>query len=155
MVFKLGPDAGEAGQRPIVIDREPDDVLFLGLWIRLRRVFGEAVERHQAAVFRLQPAAPVRRRGVADVGYWRSAGPRRWWHAPPHQHQLALRASIADDGRRIVGKHARHRRKVADVTVHHAEERADRFLIGGDAVEIAEGCRRIVLALISITVQVP
>jgi hypothetical protein len=38
---------------------EPDHVLFLGLGVRLRRVFGEAVERHQAAALRLQPAAPV------------------------------------------------------------------------------------------------
>jgi hypothetical protein len=29
LTLELGPDAGEAGQRPIVIDREPDDVLFL------------------------------------------------------------------------------------------------------------------------------
>ena len=28
LTLELGPDAGEAGQRPIVIDREPDDVLF-------------------------------------------------------------------------------------------------------------------------------
>ena len=61
IALELGPDAGEAGQRPIIINREPDDVLFLGLRVRLRRVFGEAVERDQAAVFWLQPAAPVRR----------------------------------------------------------------------------------------------
>ena len=61
VALELGPDAGEAGQRPIVIDSEPDDVLFLGLRVRLRRVFSEAVERDQAAVFRLQPAEPVRR----------------------------------------------------------------------------------------------
>jgi hypothetical protein len=51
VALELGPDAGEAGQRPIVIDREPDDVLLFGLRVRLRRVFGEAVERHQAAAF--------------------------------------------------------------------------------------------------------
>jgi hypothetical protein len=83
---ELGPDAGKAGQRPIVIDREPDDVLLFGLGVRLRRVFSEAVEGHQAAVFRLQPTAPVRRGGVADVGHRRPARPQRWRHAPAHQH---------------------------------------------------------------------
>ena len=63
VALELGPDTGEAGQRPIVIDREPDDVLFLGHGVRLRRVFSETVERHQAAVFRFEPAA--------------SCGPRR------------------------------------------------------------------------------
>ena len=61
IALELGPDAGEAGQRPIIINREPDDILFLGLRVRLRRVFGEAVERDQAAVFWLQPAVPVQR----------------------------------------------------------------------------------------------
>jgi hypothetical protein len=35
--LELGPDAGEAGQRPIIVDSEPDDVLFLGLGVRFRR----------------------------------------------------------------------------------------------------------------------
>ena len=56
VALELGPDAGEGDQRPVVIQREPDDVLLLGLGVRLRRVFGEAVERHQAAVLRLQPS---------------------------------------------------------------------------------------------------
>ena len=54
---------------------------------------------------------------------------------------LGLRAASRLNGyyhwRRIVGEDARHRRQVGDVAVHHAEERADRFLVGGDAVEIA------------------
>jgi hypothetical protein len=37
VAFELGPDAGEAGQRPIVVDREPDDILFLGPGVRFRR----------------------------------------------------------------------------------------------------------------------
>jgi hypothetical protein len=48
----LGPDAGEGEQWPILIQREPDDVL-LGLRVRLRRVFSEAVGRDQASVLRL------------------------------------------------------------------------------------------------------
>jgi hypothetical protein len=44
----------------------------------------------------------------------------------------------ADHRGRIVGEHARHRRKVADVPVDRAEQRDDRGLVGGDdAVEVA------------------
>jgi hypothetical protein len=72
VAFELGPDTSEGGEGPIVVEGEPDDVL-LGLWVRLRRVFGEAVHRHQAAILRLQPAAPVRQRRVADIGDRRPA----------------------------------------------------------------------------------
>jgi hypothetical protein len=58
VALEFDPDAREADQRPIIIDCEPDHILFLGLWIRLRRVFGEAIERHEATAFRLQPVAP-------------------------------------------------------------------------------------------------
>jgi hypothetical protein len=34
-------------------------------------------------------------------------------------------------------EHARHRRQVADILVHHPEEGNDGRLVGGDAVEIA------------------
>jgi hypothetical protein len=50
---------------------------------------------------------------------------------PNSLRQLASKKSRTD------GKHARHRRKVADVAVHHAEQRADGFLVGRDGVEIA------------------
>ena len=46
------PDASEGEQRAIIVEREPDHVLFLRLRVRLRRVLGEAVDRDQAAVFR-------------------------------------------------------------------------------------------------------
>jgi hypothetical protein len=49
----LGPDPRESEQRPFLIEREPNHVLFLRHRLRLRRIFGEAVCRHQAAVFRL------------------------------------------------------------------------------------------------------
>lgn len=38
---------------------------------------------------------------------------------------------------RIIGKHARHRRQVADVALDHAKQRADGFLVRGDPIEIA------------------
>ena len=37
----------------------------------------------------------------------------------------------------MIKRHAGHRRKVADVAVHDAQEGADFFLVGRDAVEIA------------------
>src|SRR5258708_18087437 len=65
---EFGPDTCEGGQRSVVVEREPNNVLFLGLPIRLRRVLGKAVERDQATVFWLKPTPPVRGRCVADVG---------------------------------------------------------------------------------------
>ena len=62
-----GPDAGEGEQRPILIERELNNIFLFSLGVGLRRVFGEAVGRHQAAVLWLQPAAPMRRRRVADL----------------------------------------------------------------------------------------
>jgi hypothetical protein len=44
--------------------------------IGLRRIFGETVGRDQAAAFRFEPAAPVWRRGIADIGDRRPAGAR-------------------------------------------------------------------------------
>ena len=53
------PDASEGEQRSVIVECEPDHVLFLGLGVRLRRVLGEAVDRDQAAVLWLEPAAPM------------------------------------------------------------------------------------------------
>jgi hypothetical protein len=41
------------------------------------------------------------------------------------QHHFALAAGIAHHGRRIVRKHAGHRRQVADVAVRHPKQGAD------------------------------
>ena len=54
---ELGPDAGEAEQRPIFLEREPDDVFLLRRRIWLGGVLGKTVRRHEAAVLRLLPAA--------------------------------------------------------------------------------------------------
>lgn len=58
----VGPDAGEAGEGPGLVEREPD-VAALGL-VEL----AERVERHHAAVFGSQPSRPVFALHVADVG---------------------------------------------------------------------------------------
>ena len=114
---KSCPDAGKAKQRPALVAREPDDVLVFGLGVRLRRILGKAIGRHQAAVFGLEPGAPMRRGGIADVGHRRPAGPRRRWYAPAHEDQLFGVAGVADHRCRIVGEYARHRREIADVAV--------------------------------------
>jgi hypothetical protein len=84
----------------------------------------------------IKPAAPVRRRHIADISHWRPAGARRWWHAPAHQDKLTIVAGVAHDRRGIIWKYARHRRQVADVAVHDAEEGGDRALIGGNRIEV-------------------
>ena len=53
------PDASEGEQRTILVEREPDDILFLGLRVRLRRVLGEAVGRDKAAVLGAEPRPPM------------------------------------------------------------------------------------------------
>jgi hypothetical protein len=77
VAFERCPDAGEGLQRPIIVQGEPDHILFLSLRIGLWSVFREAVERDQASVPGLHPGAPVRRRSVADIGDRRSAFGRR------------------------------------------------------------------------------
>ena len=56
---------------------------------------------------------------------------------PTHHAQLAPGVGVADHRSRIIRKHARHRCEVADIAVDDAEQRDDRGLVGGDAVEIA------------------
>jgi len=75
-------EAGERRERAIIAEREPHHVSLLRVRIWLGRVLGEAVERHQAAVLRLQPAPPMRRVGVADIGHRRATGAGRRRHAP-------------------------------------------------------------------------
>lgn len=54
---RLYPGKGEQGS--LIIEREPHLVLLFGLLVRLGRVFGEAVRRHEAAMLWCQPDAPV------------------------------------------------------------------------------------------------
>jgi hypothetical protein len=59
ITFERRPDAGKRAQRPVVVQREPHHIPLLRLRVRLRRVFGEGIEWHQAAVPRRQSAAPA------------------------------------------------------------------------------------------------
>src|SRR5216683_569835 len=67
--------------------------------------------------------------GVADISDGMTASARGRRHSPAHHDQFTFSACLAHDGRRIVGKHARHRRQVAEVPIHHAEQRNDGGLV--------------------------
>ena len=68
---------------------------------RIRRT----MSRHEAAVPRRKPAAPMRARDVADVGH-RLAAKLQWpRHAPARHNQFALTLhAVAHDRRKLVGK---------------------------------------------------
>lgn len=55
---------------------------------------------------------------------------------PSARSQLATLRADPDDWRRVVRKHARHRREVADVPVDDRKQRADGGLVGRDRVEV-------------------
>ena len=64
----------------------------------------------------------------------RPAGAR--WHAPAHQDELALCAGVAHNWSGIIWKYPRHRRQIADVAAHDAEEGGDGALISSDRIEV-------------------
>jgi hypothetical protein len=101
VAFELGPYACKGGQGAFVGQREPTTSFFPVSGFGRRGVFCEAVEWHEP-VFRLQPASPVRRCCIADIGDRRAARSRWRRHIPAHHGQLALLASISHDGRWIV-----------------------------------------------------
>jgi hypothetical protein len=121
IALELGSDAGKADRRPIVIHREPDDVLFLAE-VRLRRVFGKTIERAPGSSL---PASASRcsedvlRMLVTVVA------------CPSHHDEFALNVGVARAWRGVIWKHARHRRQVADKAVHDSNEGGDRAMIGG------------------------
>ena len=80
VALELGPEPAEGEQRSVFVERKPDDVL-LGLRVRVWRIFRKTIGRDQAAAFRLQPAAPMRRGGVADIGDGKPAR-TRWGGIP-------------------------------------------------------------------------
>ena len=129
IALELSPEPAEGEQRSVVVQREPNDVLLFRFRVWLRRVFREAVCRDQATIFRLQPAAPVRRGSVADIGDGKTASARRRRHSPAHYGEFAFSAGIAHHGSKVVGEDTRHRRQVADVPIQHPEECDDGRLI--------------------------
>ena len=133
---ELGPDAGEAEQRPIFLEREPDDVFLLRRRIWLGGVLGKTVRRHEAAVLRLLPAAQC---GDDVLRMLVTGGPPVLGggrHALAHQHHLFGGRDTANHRCRIVRKNAGHRRQIANVSVHAPEQTGNRCLVSGDRIEI-------------------
>ena len=52
--------------------------------------------------------------------------------------KLTTKTLAGNHRSRIVRKHAGHRRKVADIAVHHTKERTDGFLVGRYRIEITD-----------------
>ena len=98
------PDAGEEGERPGLVEGEPDR---RPRAVGQRLVLGEAGEGHEAAMLGSEPGPPVRRRRLPDVGDAAIdllAGEvlRRRRHAPARHDELAALRSVADDRRAVV-----------------------------------------------------
>ena len=109
------------------------------------RVLGKRGEGHDAAGWRSQPPAPVRRSRVPDV---RDAlvdllaleGEGRRRHTPASLDQLAHAGDAGPDDRRgIVGEDATQKRQVARAIDHRPRSLSDRLLVFGEAVEVAHG----------------
>jgi hypothetical protein len=60
IAFEFGPESAEGEQRAVIIEREPDDVLLLGLWVRLRRILRKAICWDKATALRFEPAPLTR-----------------------------------------------------------------------------------------------
>ena len=113
---------------------EPDGVVARGTVAGVD--FGKAGEGHKAAVRRAQPAPPMRRGGVADVGHTRIGALafqklRRGRHAPARQRQPPSLRRGGDDRGGMVGEDAGHRWQIARVVDHHVKDMAHGVLTAG------------------------
>jgi hypothetical protein len=65
ITLELGPESTNSGRSSLSANQTN---VLLRPRVRLRRVFGEAVGWDQAPALRFEPAPPMRRRGVANIG---------------------------------------------------------------------------------------
>ena len=137
IIVECRPDASEGEQRSVIIEREPHHVLFLRLRVRLRRVLGEAVGRDQAAVLSTEPRPPLDEVYLMFVTGYPSAN---GGGGMPHRIMVGSRPSsgVAHHRSRLIWKHARHRREVADIAIDDAEQSSYGSLVGRDRIEIAQ-----------------
>ena len=115
-----------------------------GHWIGPLAVFREGRRRHHAAMRDAKPAPPMRAGGVADVRHAavrrirRLQELRRRRHAPGEPRQLATAAGIADNRCRAVGIDIERRFKIAEAVGRRAGDVADRLLIRGQIIQVAD-----------------
>jgi hypothetical protein len=57
-------------------------------------------------------------------------------HPPARRDELATFGSVAHDRRFVIGKNPRHRRQIANVSVHDAKQRDDGGLVRGNRIEV-------------------
>jgi hypothetical protein len=96
--------------------------------------------RRAASPFRLEPAAPVGRGHVPNVGDGNPAEVRRWRKAPAHQGQFALSiGGDADHGRQGVGENRRKEREIAGQVAPDPEKPAHGVLVASDRIKVAHG----------------
>jgi hypothetical protein len=124
------PDPGEAGERPGLIEREPDRQLAA---VRQRLVLARTRERHDAAILDAEPASPVRGFDVPDIGDARiRVAPfqqeRRRGHAPTRHRKFPTFRLVADKGCPIVRKYPRQRGQVTRSVAHGAGQLTDCLL---------------------------
>jgi hypothetical protein len=64
---------------------------------------------------------------------------RRRGHAPGEPGQFAPVGGVAHHGRKPIRINIKARPQIAEVVCHHLRQIADRLLVGGQVVEIADG----------------
>jgi hypothetical protein len=130
VALELGPDTSERAQRPVFVQRKPNFVAGFGSGAYSAKLFSGT--RHRFTGFN-----HPRQCGEDALRIFVTRGPPgsgRWRHAPAHHDQFTFVTSVPNDGGGIVRKEAGHRRKIADVPIHDAEQRANSFLVRGDRV---------------------
>ena len=121
------PDAGEEGERPALVEGEPDR---RPRAVRRGLVLGKAGEGHEAAVLGPEPAPPVRRGDLRMLVTPRIdllAGEVLGGVGMPQRAMTSSRpfGGVADDRRGVVRVDARQRRHVSEPVDQPIEEPAD------------------------------
>src|SRR5271166_1779459 len=127
------PQAREGEERPVLGEGKPRR--------RLTRpgvlVLAEGRGRHEAAVLRSQPPAPVRARDVADVGDGLAPILRRSGHAPAGHDEFTFAIhSVADNRRELIREDTREQWLIAGAVILRPKPVTNSRLALGQGIEI-------------------